>query len=378
MHRIKQLLSTCVACATVLISGVFSQPAYAISAGSCHYEQGFLDSSNNAQTVTGQQELQMYVYEPNSSDANYDGIDKVTVSIDSSKFTLSAGRGAGATVTQWGNTITYSYNLGSGTYIKTTQNNGQIIYFTVTPLGNASIGATPLTVAGSNVWNGYASEQNVACVSDTPTYTVSYSYTNPVPNATTLSGSAGNQQNSLQWNSVSGATSYTLYQAGTAIYSGTATTYTHTGLTNGTGYSYTVKAQNSAGYSSASNTVSLTPPLPPGAPTLSGTAADQQINLAWTAPSGSTGYTLTRDGTQIYQGTSTSYTDTGLTNGIAHKYIVLASNVSGSGANSNALTLTAMSAASTVTDRDVQLMSMGLAGYISVQLIKPFRWRGND
>jgi hypothetical protein len=378
MHRLKQLISTCIACATLLIPGAFSQLAYAISAGSCHYEQGFLDSSNNVQTVTGQQELQMYVYEPNSSDSNYDGVDKVTVSIDSSKFTLSAGRGNGATVTQSGNTISYSYNLGSGTYIKTTQNNGQVIYFTVTPIGNASIGATTFTVNGSNVWNGYASEQNVACVSDSPTYSVAYNYVNPVPNAPTLSGTAGNQQNSLQWNSVSGATSYTLYQAGTAIYTGTATTYTHTGLNNGTSYSYTVKAQNSAGYSAASNSITLTPPLPPNAPTLSGTAADRQINLSWTQPSGATQYSLTRDGTQIYQGTATSYADTGLTNGIAHKYVVYASNVSGSGANSNALSLAAMSAASTVTDRDIQLVSMGLAGYISVQLIKPFRWRGND
>lgn len=116
----------------------------------------------------------------------------------------------------------------------------------------------------------------------------------------------------------------------------------------------------------------------PTAPTLSGTALSHSNTLNWTAPTGATGYTLKRGTTTIYTGSATTYNDTGLTNGTAYAYTVTANNTGGTSDPSNTVTLTPSYAVGDITNRDIQLASIGLAGYIAIQLLKPFRWRGND
>jgi hypothetical protein len=87
-----------------------------------------------------------------------------------------------------------------------------------------------------------------------------------VPAAPTgLMATAGNGQVSLSWSASAAATLYYLKRATasggpyTQISSPTATTYTDTGLTNGTTYFYVVSAYNSAGESSNSSQASATP-----------------------------------------------------------------------------------------------------------------------
>jgi hypothetical protein len=78
---------------------------------------------------------------------------------------------------------------------------------------------------------------------------------------------AGNAQVGLTWAAAAGATSYDIYRSTTAGGEGstpyktgiTATSYTDTGLTNGTTYYYQVTAVNSAGQSARSSEVSATP-----------------------------------------------------------------------------------------------------------------------
>ena len=78
---------------------------------------------------------------------------------------------------------------------------------------------------------------------------------------------AGYYQNELDWNAVSGATSYTIYwststgvsSSSTAITGITDDNYTHTGLDNGTTYYYKAATVNSAGPGSLSDEVSGTP-----------------------------------------------------------------------------------------------------------------------
>ena len=95
----------------------------------------------------------------------------------------------------------------------------------------------------------------------------------PVP--TGLTATAGNTQIALSWNSSSGATSYNVLRS-TVSGSGFAsvatglgtTSYTNTGLTNGTTYYYVVTATNIAGTSGYSNQASATPQnVPPPVPT---------------------------------------------------------------------------------------------------------------
>lgn len=87
---------------------------------------------------------------------------------------------------------------------------------------------------------------------------------------------------------------------------------------------------------------STTTPTAPAAPTgLTATAGNAQVSLSWTASSGATSYTVKRATTSggTYTNvatnvTSTSYTNTGLTNGTTYYYVVSAANSAGASANS--------------------------------------------
>jgi parallel beta-helix repeat protein len=69
-------------------------------------------------------------------------------------------------------------------------------------------------------------------------------------------------------------------------------------------------------------------------------AADSQVILSWTASSGATSYNVQRSTTsggpysQVGSPTTTSFTDTGLTNGTEYFYVVAAVNAAGASANS--------------------------------------------
>ena len=83
---------------------------------------------------------------------------------------------------------------------------------------------------------------------------------------------------------------------------------------------------------------------PPSTPTnLSATAGNEEVSLSWNAsPSPDTaGYLLYRDGTEVYSGTLTSYTDADLTNGTPYSYQVAAFDSAGN--------VSAISAAVTAT-----------------------------
>jgi len=85
---------------------------------------------------------------------------------------------------------------------------------------------------------------------------------------TALTGSAGNGIVALSWNSSATATSYNIKRSvisGTgyvAIASGTATTYSDTGVTNGTTYYYVVSAVNAGGEGANSSEASARPSAP--------------------------------------------------------------------------------------------------------------------
>ena len=121
----------------------------------------------------------------------------------------------------------------------------------------------------------------------------------------------------------------------------TTTSYTVTGLTNGTEYTFGVRAVN-AGGNGAASTVTATPAPVPAAPTnLKAEVGDRRIGLTWDDPGDSTidEYEYSTDGGtfSVISGsddTTTSYTVTGLTNGTQYTFAVRAVNNTDDGAES--------------------------------------------
>ncbi len=138
----------------------------------------------------------------------------------------------------------------------------------------------------------------------------------------------------LTWTKSTGANSYDVSKTGSGVIA--STTQLHhddTGLDHGSTQEYEVNAINAVG-STPSNDVTVV--IVPDAPVLDGSkASSTEIDLSWSVPSGATEFILKRDGSTIYAGSSTSFSDTGLSSGSSHSYVVIATNAGGNSDNSN-------------------------------------------
>ena len=153
----------------------------------------------------------------------------------------------------------------------------------------------------------------------------------------------------LAWSAVDGATGYKLYRDGILIATLTDTSYTDI-IQPFTSYIYTLTAYNGNGESDPAS-ISVQIIIPPETPSnfRASSASMTAISLAWDAVAGADSYQLKRNGSVIYSGEGTSYTDSGLTAETSYTYTLSAVNTTGSSAE------TMLEAATTqlilVTDR---------------------------
>lgn len=173
----------------------------------------------------------------------------------------------------------------------------------------------------------------------------------------------------------SGVAGYRVYRGGILIAPNvTGTSFSDTGLTPASLYSYTVSAFDNASNVSAQCApvvgVTAAPPdtIQPSAPTsLTATViSSSRIDLSWTAATdniGVTEYAITRNGVVIAQHvTGTSYSDFGLTASTAYTYSVQALDAAQNVSNpSNSATATTSSA----TDSTKPSVPTGLAGTVA-------------
>jgi titin len=126
-------------------------------------------------------------------------------------------------------------------------------------------------------------------------------------------------------------------------------TSTVTGLTNGTPYTFVVRAVNDIGPGAPSNAVSVTPVTTPGAPALSAaTGGVQSVDLTFSAPASDggdaiTGYEVSQDNGSTWQPLSAlagTATVTGLADNTSYTFIVHAVNTVGAGPSSGPMSAT--------------------------------------
>jgi chitodextrinase len=218
------------------------------------------------------------------------------------------------------------------------------ISFTVLKPGNANIAfaASSIIYRTSDFINIFTSSAGGSYVIPVPCTA------NPSAPTGLTSGSKTNTSVAMNWSASTAGTSCTL--TGYQVYRGATkvadlaagtTSYTDTGLTANTAYSYTVTASDTVSHTSAaSNTLAVTTNAPPcaTAPSVPGslsadTSTTTSITINWGASSPSTSCTLT--GYQVYRGATkvadlaagiTNFTDTGLTEHTAYSYTVTASD----------------------------------------------------
>jgi predicted phage tail protein len=239
----------------------------------------------------------------------------------------------------------------------------------------AVLAAGPATLAGAGVTGpaalaGAGAAAPAAPVVLTAVRVPQARVLNPSP-PTGVAAAAGNAQVTLSWrpptsNGGAAIIGYDVYMGtspggeGRSSVSGMigGTSFTVTGLANGTTYYFTVDAVNDANLHSApSAEVSARPVAPvtaPGAPSgLTATAGDAQVSLSWKAPGSDGGSAIT--GYKVYQGTGknpaasvagTSATVKGLANGTTYSFTVTAVNRAGEGPASGSVSATPSAAIS--------------------------------
>jgi len=168
------------------------------------------------------------------------------------------------------------------------------------------------------------------------------------PAPTGVTATAGDNEATIGWDNVAGATSYNLYySATTGVPKATATKVTGVtsphivaGLSNGTAYYFVVTAVDAIGESADSVQASATPtatPAPPAPTGVTATALHGEASIGWDNVTGATSYNVyystttgvtKTTGTKVAGATSPEIV-TGLINGTAYYFVVTAVNADG-------------------------------------------------
>jgi titin len=216
-----------------------------------------------------------------------------------------------------------------------------------------------------------------------------------VPGAPTgVSGVPGNQQVDVSWTapaSTGGSvvTGYVVTGSPSGTCSTSGLTCTVAGLTNGTSYTFSVKATNARGDSVASvSSSAVIPRTTPGAPTsLVATAGDASASVAFTAPSSTGGADISNYEYSSDNGTSwkalspadatspvsisvRSDSNAALVNGTVYQVKLRAVNTAGNGTDSDAVSITPV-AAITVPGAPTSLVATAGDASASVAFTEP-------
>ncbi|KKS07707.1 hypothetical protein A3K01_01455 [candidate division WWE3 bacterium RIFOXYD1_FULL_43_17] len=222
------------------------------------------------------------------------------------------------------------------------RNNVKVATVTSTSYNNSGLTSSTsysFYVKAFDAASNYSAASNTATAT---TLTVADTSAPSTPANLTASVVSATQIN-LSWSASTdnvGVTGYEVYRNNVKVATVTATSYSNTGLSSSTTYSFYVKAIDAASnVSAASNTVSATTQAgadtsaPTAPPTLNvALITSTQVNLVWTASTdnvGVTGYDVYRNNIKVATVTSLTYSNTGLTPFTAYTFYVRARDAAG-------------------------------------------------
>ncbi len=240
-----------------------------------------------------------------------------------------------------------SFNGGSEitSYIAYANYNGNV----TTTIGSSS----PITIYNLENGSTYAVSVSAVNIAGTGTASTSYyAFPYTVPDAPTIKSSTPGDSSVVisfyapSSNGGSSITGYSIVDNDDNTYvSGTSSPLTVSGLTNGTEYTFYVKASNAAGSGSASDATTALPYALPYAPTnITTTVGDSYVDVSFSAPTYTGGHPITyyniSDNNSIdVSGTSSPILISNLTNGTEYTFYIKAYNQYGPG-NAASFTVT--------------------------------------
>jgi len=176
----------------------------------------------------------------------------------------------------------------------------------------------------------------------------------PIPGVSVSASPVSASSIALSWTASDsggpGIARYNVYRNGALLTPSpiTTTSYTDTGLSAGTNYTYTVNAYDTVGDVGSGSVTRATYPVPSVSVSASDVAYSTSVTISWSASDsggpGISSYNLYRNGALLTSTTSTSYTDSGLAGSTTYTYTVNAYDPAGD-AGSGGTSVTTLPAA---------------------------------
>ncbi len=156
----------------------------------------------------------------------------------------------------------------------------------------------------------------------------------PAGTSALVAAAEGSSGARISWNAIQNATGYRLTRDGTQIFSGPALSFNDSGLTAGVRYCYGLQATSSCGDGPVSQTAcvttapSCTPPTQ--IPAVSTQRSDaSSVLVSWTGVPQTNVYSLLRNGSVVFDGSFTQFSDVFLKPATRYCYVVRAANSCG-------------------------------------------------